>query len=204
MDANKTQGEPPPIQCNDNDKFYESVISHVYDSINDFNCKPTTINLVLENHHPQSELCASIQSSIDTHPVKLLDSTHSPILPSTNQKKYTTSPMDVDLVGELVNTTDDINAIPDDDPVITSLQTAQDTINKSWIPSLNNIIEETEYDIRIENDIPFIKQTSHVSAKRHRGRKHTQIKLQHQYEQKNSFSHFQQRYILHYTQYCSK
>ena len=93
---------------------------------------------------------------------------------------------DIDLVGEILNTSPDVNTLPDDDPILHSLQQAQDIINQSWSPSLNSVQEENHFDIKIANSEPVIKHTSHVSSKRLRGRLHQRNKLQQQYESKIS------------------
>ena len=85
---------------------------------------------------------------------------------------------DIDLVGEILNTSPDVNTLPDDDPILHSLQQAQDIINQSWSPSLNSVQEENYFDIKIANSEPVIKHPSHVSSKHLRGRLHQRDKLQ--------------------------
>ena len=92
----------------------------------------------------------------------------------------------VDLYGEVMNSAPNVNSLPDDDPILHSLQQAQDVLNQSWSPSLNSVQEETHYDIKIANNQPVVKHTSHVSTKRMRGRIHQQHKLNQQYESKIS------------------
>ena len=80
----------------------------------------------------------------------------------------------------------DTSTVPDDDPILHAIQEAQDIHNTNWTPPLNTILEETVIDLHIENDEPFIKATTHVSTKRHRGRLNKDSKLRHQYEAKVS------------------
>ena len=94
--------------------------------------------------------------------------------------------MNVDIAGEVLALASDIDTLADDDPVISSLQSAQDLLNHHWTPTLNIIEEETQLDIRIEEHLPIVKQTSHVSAKRQRGRVNRCHKWINQYENKVS------------------
>ena len=167
-----------------NDEFYDNVISYVNDSINKSNCKPTTVNVILENQHQLPQISTALDSNIDHHPIQLLDSTLTKLSMSNHMSPSHDSTMEIDQAGEIFDNTVNWNNEPDDDPVLSSLQNAQAVMNQAWSPNLNTIIEENEYDMKIVHDLPALKQTSHVSTKRHRGRVSREQKLQHQYEHK--------------------
>ena len=169
---------------NDNDDFFDNVIKNICDSTTNVNmCKPTAANIVLENHHQASQLQFNITSPIDNHPINIIDQDQhilQPTYPAINSLEE----KEIDLVGEVLDSTIDTNHLADDDPIMRALQSAQDITNQHWTPSLNTIIEENEYDMKIASGMDPIHHTTHVSNKRQRGRSWRNQKLQSQYEAK--------------------
>ena len=53
--------------------------------------------------------------------------------------------MEIDQIGEVLDTSDDLNSIPDSDPVIQAIQNAQDVMNASWSPSLKYSVRGNLY-----------------------------------------------------------
>ena len=180
---NQSVGESIPSVINDNDDFFDSVIKNIYDSTNNANCKPTAANIVLENHHQASQFQHNIASMIDDHPITMIDESNH-ILDPSSSINYSTDTKEIDLIGEVLDSTIETNNLPDDDPVLSTLQSAQDITNQHWTPSLNTVLEENEYDIKIEKGYDPIHHTTHVSNKRQRGRLERNQKLQNQYEAK--------------------
>lgn len=91
----------------------------------------------------------------------------------------------MDIAGEIICTDD---RKYQNDPVILAMKASQNLLNQVWTPNLNTIIEEKEFDLKIESEIPIIKQTSHISSKRMKGRMKKDIKLRRHYEKKISDS----------------
>ena len=126
----------------------------------------------------------NLQSPIDNHPVIVTDTAGYDIQYPTSQDKHQQpiTDIDVDQIGSIMNDNDPNDDNIDDDPVVHSLQEAQEVMNKTWHPSLNTVYEETTIDLRIENGSPIVKSTSHVSTKRLRGRKYRDNKMRNRYE----------------------
>ena len=106
---------------------------------------------------------------------------------STDTLPRTFNPLneiDVDQIGEIVDSTIETNSLVDDDPVFQSLTESQAILNQAWSPSLNTVTDETEFDIRIALNQPIIKQTNHVATKRYRGQQYKDLKLRKRYEDK--------------------
>ena len=146
-------------------------------------CKPTTANIVLENHHQASQLQANISTTIDHHPFNLIDKDQY-ILDPPFPQTHNCAEKDIDSIGKVLHSNLDTNHLPDDDPILRSLQSAQDIVNQTWTPALNTVIEENEYDLKIAGGFNAIHHTTHVSNKRLRGRSSRNQKLQSQYEAK--------------------
>ena len=150
------------------------------------NIKPKIASFILDTptQHRCFNKCTS--SNTDIHPINIIDAEQyiydtKDDTPTTNDLKE----IDVDQVGQIVTFNDaDTNSLADDDPVVKSLMDSQAILNQAWAPSLNTVVEETEIDIKIETNQPIIKQTTHVSTKRLRGRKYKELKLRSQYEDK--------------------
>ena len=166
----------------------EAIIAHVNDSNKDNTCKPNTVNLILEDSTQIHQISSTFHSSIDNHPMLVTDSAGYELQYPTIQTKdnQQLSDVDVDQIGAVFCDNDPNEDDIDDDPVLNALQASQKVLNSSWVPSLNTIVEESTIDLKIENDIPIVKTTSHVSTKRLRGRQYKNIKLRHWYENKIS------------------
>ena len=108
-----------------------------------------------------------MKSEIYHHPIQLSDSTNHVI-----NNVPTTAPLsgedhNINQIGEVIDKSINFSSIDDDDPVIHELQTARQVLSQLWSPSLNTIIEENHYDIKIAADEPVVKITYHVSTKSH-------------------------------------
>ena len=131
--------------------------------------KPKVANVVLDNVTQTQQLIHSMSSSVDKFPISIIDDEKYPIDDEKGEKNIQEA-LDIDIAGELIAPENFISTLADDDPVIQSVQTAQDVLNETWIPSLNSVKEEKEVDIKIELNQPIVKTTLHVSEKRLRGR----------------------------------
>ena len=169
MDRINTEvGEPPPT---DEDDWIDSVITGIIPTSNDstLQAKPTIATVVLEEPTQSHHLMKALTSNIDIHPVNIVDEAKIPLSTSVPDEKNHESINDVDIMGEILAPEDNIDTLADDDPVLQSMQSAQELLNQSWTPSLNSVEEEQEVDIRIKNGDPIVKSTMHVSYKRQRG-----------------------------------
>ena len=147
--------------------------------------KPKVANVVLDNVTQTQQLIHSMSSSVDKFPISIIDDEKYPIDDEKGEKNIQEA-LDIDIAGELIAPENFISTLADDDPVIQSVQTAQDVLNETWIPSLNSVKEEKEVDIKIELNQPIVKTTLHVSEKRLRGRLSRDRKWRRQYEDKLS------------------
>jgi dUTP pyrophosphatase len=168
-------------------EWIEDVCNVILGSTNDSSdemCKPKIANIVLEDSLQAPTLHDSTQTTIDKLPIAFIDDSGQGI--GNNQIKCMNDSMDMDVdeYGEIL--IDDIDEC--EDPVIKHLKQSQELLNKAWEPNLNQIIEENEFDLKLEQGIAPVVTTEHVSNKRHRGRVQRNEKLRKMYEDKIAMS----------------
>ena len=168
------------------DVVCEELKNHMNDGIK-AEIKPKIASLILDTPTQHQHLNKCTYSGIDKHPIEIIDSDK--FIYGINNKNLmipnSLDETDVDQIGAIIDDGNlHLDCIADDDPVIAPLRDSQAILNQAWAPSLNTVLEETSFDLKIAMNQPIIKQTDHVSAKRLRGRTYKDLKLRSRYEDK--------------------
>ena len=168
MDCSKSQevGEPPTDELEYIDDICNDVIN-LYENDSRGTCKLPIANLQLDNTLQTTSMIQSMTSPVDNIPINIVDAAYTNAI----EDNYVNDV--VDIAGEIICHDEEISK----DPVISAMQASQNLMNQIWKPNLNTIIEEKDYDIKIEHNVPIVKQTTHVSTKRMKGRVNREMKL---------------------------